>query len=404
MATTKESILNTENTPAAPSAPTTGVTPQPAASTSSPTSQWDWNAGTWDQGEQKTEVPYAPGKEPEKPAPTSPVDTMPKPEEPVDTPTWDWNAGEWKRGEPISNDQDDGEKPAAATKPAETSGEGEQKRMSYVQMYQELNPFKPPTEEELKKERRKQKREQIFAAIGDGISALSNLFFTTRGAPNMYNYQAKNQSQTVQDRWDKLKAEREANTKEYNNGLLKAQMADDEANDRDRKWQRQLGIDKATAAEKAKKQERDDALAEAKRGLLAAQASKNSAQAAYWAAKQEALENGDPLDVALKKAKIAKTNAEAARARRQGTSSWVSGGSGSGNFHAYDAEGNTHYFKSAEEAKRFALENGTWEDHEVTTTTEKNSLTGTTSTTTTRPSGGHSKKPKTKKKTTGVNW
>ena len=49
-------------------------------------------------------------------------------------------------------------------------------RVSYEEMFRLLNPYKPPTQEELEKERKKQRREQIFAAIGDGISALSNLF------------------------------------------------------------------------------------------------------------------------------------------------------------------------------------------------------------------------------------
>lgn len=61
------------------------------------------------------------------------------------------------------------------------------KRLSYEEMFRQLYPYKPPTHEELEKERKKQRREQIFAAIGDGISALSNLYFTTQYAPNMYS-------------------------------------------------------------------------------------------------------------------------------------------------------------------------------------------------------------------------
>lgn len=135
----------------------------------------------------------------------------------------------------------------------------EPKRMSYEDMFRKLNPYKPPTQEELEKERKKQKREQIFAAIGDGISALSNLFFTTQYAPNMYSGR-NTASQRTRERWDRLAAERNANMTAYINGLMRARQADDTYNDNERAWARQLGLDKV-------KEERDkaaDARAEAK--------------------------------------------------------------------------------------------------------------------------------------------
>lgn len=52
----------------------------------------------------------------------------------------------------------------------QTAPEG--KKLSYVEMFQQMSPYKPPTPEELEKERKKQKREAIFAAIGEGISAM----------------------------------------------------------------------------------------------------------------------------------------------------------------------------------------------------------------------------------------
>ena len=132
-------------------------------------------------------------------------------------------------------------------------------RVSYEEMFRLLNPYKPPTQEELEKERKKQRREQIFAAIGDGISALSNLFFTTQYAPNMYR-PVETQSEKTKKRWDKLTAERNANMTAYINGLMRARQADDAYDDNERQWARQLGLDKI-------KQQRDkaaDARAEAK--------------------------------------------------------------------------------------------------------------------------------------------
>lgn len=124
------------------------------------------------------------------------------------------------------------------------------------------DPMLTPEEEE--KERKKQKREQLFAAIGDGISALSNLYFTTQYAPNMYA-PMKTQSARVRNRWEKLAAERNANMKAYSEGLANAIRADQE-------WQRMIGLDKA-------KQERDRLAAEQEKMKLKAQEAKDKAAA-----------------------------------------------------------------------------------------------------------------------------
>lgn len=116
-----------------------------------------------------------------------------------------------------------------------------ERRMSYVDMFKQLNPYQPPTQEELEKERKKEKRERMFAAIGDGISALSNLYFTTQYAPNMYNHE-NSQSDKVRSKWDKLRADRDAQMNAYIKNLMAAQQADDENAENERRWQRQLGI------------------------------------------------------------------------------------------------------------------------------------------------------------------
>ena len=78
----------------------------------------------------------------------------------------------------------------------------------YEALFRQLNPYTPPTAEELEKEKKKQRRNEIFAAIGDGVMALSNLFFTTQGAPNMYT--GKNtMSERNTIRSDKLKKDRD---------------------------------------------------------------------------------------------------------------------------------------------------------------------------------------------------
>lgn len=159
----------------------------------------------------------------------------------------------------ISDEEKKGVSPAQAMPTTKQTEPPQQpKRMSYEEMFKKLNPYQPPTEQELEKERKKQRREQIFAAIGDGISALSNLFFTTQYAPNMYSGR-NTASQRTRERWDKLAAERNANMTAYINGLMKARQADDEYNDNERAWERQLGLDKIKQARDAEADSRAEA-------------------------------------------------------------------------------------------------------------------------------------------------
>lgn len=115
-------------------------------------------------------------------------------------------------------------------------------RMSYTDMFTKLNPYQPPTPEELANERKKEKREKVFSAISDGISALSNLYFTTKYAPNMYRHE-NSQSAKTENKWEKLRANRDAQQNAYIRNLMAARQADDERKDKDRAWMRQLGID-----------------------------------------------------------------------------------------------------------------------------------------------------------------
>lgn len=112
----------------------------------------------------------------------------------------------------------------------------------YEALFRQLNPYTPPTAEELEKEKKKQKRDRIFAAIGDGISALSNLFFTTQYAPNMYTGK-DTMSERTKIRYGKLMKDREEKNTAYFNGLIRAKQADAEEAHRERSWQRQLGLD-----------------------------------------------------------------------------------------------------------------------------------------------------------------
>lgn len=70
--------------------------------------------------------------------------------------------------------------------------------------------------EKEKKERKRQKRNELFAAIGDGISALANMWGTYHGAQNMW--EPKNSmSDRVRKRYEQIKAEKEKKRQNYLN-------------------------------------------------------------------------------------------------------------------------------------------------------------------------------------------
>lgn len=115
----------------------------------------------------------------------------------------------------------------------------EKKKLTYTEMFQQMSPYKPPTPEEVEKERKKQKRDAIFAAIGDGISALSNLYFTSQYAPNAFDA-SQGMTATTKARFDKLKKEREENQRQYMAGYMQAMKMDADNERADRHWEHTL--------------------------------------------------------------------------------------------------------------------------------------------------------------------
>ena len=259
--------------------------------------------------------------------------------------------------------------------------------LSYTELYKKLNPYTPPTAEELEKEKKKQKRDQIFAAIGDGISALSNLFFTTQYAPNMYT--GKNtMSERTKVRYDKLMKEREGKEKEYYEGLMKAKIADEEGDDRERKWQRLLRLDDYNRIRNDAKEERDRQLFELNLQLQGNKISASEADAKRKGIEAKYAEELEKARLETEKAKVRYYNR--------------GGGSGkAGEYPWYDSDGNKHFARSYEAMRQNAIDNGTWNEETQASTTEVKSGRGKTVKTseTTKPGKGHSSKPQKKSPT-----
>ncbi len=233
---------------------------------------------------------------------------------------------------------------------------------------------------------KQRKRAMLWAAIGDGVSSLANLYYTTKGAPSAYDPRTS-LSKQAQERYDYLDelarrdrqqriayVERERARQEqedYQNTMLgiRQQAAEEEANarrlqalqDADR-WNKKFAFDnqvyKDNIAEKGKDRESRENIAAANN----------------------------------------KTRITVAGMRKSGGGgSRGSGGAHSGGIPWYDKHGGLHYAKTEAEAKQNAKANGTYqEDYTTTTSKGQDSYGQPRTTTTTRASGWHSKKPEVK--------
>lgn len=261
------------------------------------------------------------------------------------------------------------------------------------------NRVKPETEEERKKRERREKSAKIVSAVSDGLQALSNLFFTTRGAPNMYDHKEASQLTPLQEKLEKLKAERQANADKYLQYSLKIGDAQNERAKTLREMEAQQERAKL-AREKAQREQEEH------RWLAALQPDKQREQAGKATkAEQEAVTAKAEADNApdLYKAKVdtEKARGEAQRAsaassRAAATDHYASARahdrSNNNEFSAWDENGREYKFRTAAAAEAFAKQHGTFEETDVTSTSTTDSETNGKSTTTYKKKSGYAKR------------
>ncbi len=98
---------------------------------------------------------------------------------------------------------------------------GTDRQIKTIQDWMDAEEHRPETDEERRVRERKEKSKRIIGAVSDGISALSNLYFTSQYAPNMYNHEGSSMTKAVDERLNRLKAERERKRDQYMNFALK---------------------------------------------------------------------------------------------------------------------------------------------------------------------------------------
>lgn len=148
----------------------------------------------------------------QKPAPQAPV-ISPQQEEEV-------------KQEMQQTMQENLQKPTASAEVLQTKPAPKPEPKTYSEMFDIINPYTPPTAEELETERRKRRSKAVVKALGDGLSSLANIYFTSKGAPAVKYDPRGSLSERGKARWDALDKMRDANMTRYATDKMKAMEAD----------------------------------------------------------------------------------------------------------------------------------------------------------------------------------
>ena len=137
------------------------------------------------------------------------------------------------------------------TTDATPSTEGEEFR-SYRDILAKYAPL--TSDEDKRKQMRRERRKAIVSALGDGLSALSNLYFTTKGAPDQGL--KPGMTDAAKKRMDDLRAQWQKEKDKYQDLMLKGLEMDREQGNFLKSYKLQLNADKrADAAEKRSAEE-----------------------------------------------------------------------------------------------------------------------------------------------------
>lgn len=286
-------------------------------------------------------------------------------------------------------------KPAGVSPHNDTMGYDQQ----IAALQEAANRVKPETEEERKKRERREKSAKILSAVSDGLQALSNLFFTTRGAPNMYDHKEASQLTPLQEKLEKLKAERQANADKYLQYSLKIGDAQNERAKTLREMEAQQERAKL-AREKAQREQEEHvwlaALQPDKQREQAGKATKAEQEAVTAKAEADNAPDLYKAKVDTEKARGEAQRASAASSRAAATDHYASARahdrSNNNEFSAWDENGREYKFRTAAAAEAFAKQHGTFEETDVTSTSTTDSETNGKSTTTYKKKSGYAKR------------
>lgn len=105
------------------------------------------------------------------------------------------------------------------------------KQLSYADMYKILNPEMNETAEQKANREKKERTKARIAALGDGLRALSNIYFSTKGARVVHNPES-DITKVVNKRKEYMDAQRERNRAAWLAGYQRAMALDEQAKSR----------------------------------------------------------------------------------------------------------------------------------------------------------------------------
>lgn len=110
----------------------------------------------------------------------------------------------------------------------EPKQEPEKKQLSYAEMYKMLNPADSESPEQRAQREKNEKRKARIAALGDGLRALANIYFTSKGAKVVHNPES-DMTAAINKRKAYMDAQREKNRAAWQTGYQRALALDEEA-------------------------------------------------------------------------------------------------------------------------------------------------------------------------------
>ena len=116
-------------------------------------------------------------------------------------------------------------------KPKQTEQPQQPRQMGYAELFKAMQEDNIETPEQRKARERRERNEAIIRSVGDGISALSDLYFATKNGAKGFVMRDPKNSLTARfnERKKRLDAERKEREKLYLAGYQRAQALDEEA-------------------------------------------------------------------------------------------------------------------------------------------------------------------------------
>lgn len=189
----------------------------------------------------------------------------------------------------------------APTTDATPSTEGEEYH-TYRDILAKLAP--QTSDEEKRKQMRRERRKAIVSALGDGLSALSNLYFTTKGAPDQGL--KPGMTDAAKKRMDDLRAQWQKEKDKYQDLMLKGLEMDRDQGNWLKSYELQKNADKRAQKELTIKEEEW----EKKKPILAQELEKNKQELAKLERENNIGNATWEEEVALQKKKIAQQERE----------------------------------------------------------------------------------------------